>query len=75
MARYFLQMPRYKILGAMGKGITLPELLVLAEREREKERELHLGVIGPNYINSVLTVVVRLKTTNAFKNCSACIVL
>jgi len=59
--RYFLQMPRYKILGAMGKGITLPELLVLAERERR----LHLGVISLNFINTVRIVVDRLKATNA----------
>ena len=67
MARYFLQMPRYKMLDAMGKGIILPELLVLAERERT----LHLGAISLNYINSVLPVVVRQKATNAVENCSA----
>jgi len=45
--RYFLQVSRYKILGAMGKGITLPELLVSTEREREStssrsnQSELH----------------------------------
>ena len=67
MERYFLQVSRYKMLDAMGKGIILPELLVLAEREREREREraLHLGVISLNYINTVLTVEVRLKTTNS----------
>ena len=69
MGRYFLQVSRYKILDAMGEGITLPELL--APSERERERELHLGVIGPNYINSVLTVVVRQKATKVVENCSA----
>jgi len=69
VARYFLQMPRYKILDAMGKGIKMSGLLVLAERERE--RELHLGVISLNYINTAPIVVVHLKATNAVENCSA----
>jgi len=55
--RYFLQLPGYNILDTMGKGITLPEHLVFAERERE--RELHLGVISLNYINTARIVVDR----------------
>ena len=38
MERYFLQVSRYKILDAMGKGITLP-VFSLLRRERERERE------------------------------------